>query len=195
MCLLHAARPGAGSEGALQLRGAGIEGTSLAVARNGPDSSQGRLLAASPRSAAAPARRILPDSMQPFVGMVSGPIVAQHSAMPAATPQPATLAEAAAAPSSMQGTRAAEPEEAADLPDGTAADANVDMELDASPKEGPQQIEGERQLALQPGEQLAQLCEQLCQDHLDSLSQQLQARGLPDLPPLAFLFGRTQPFS
>ena len=186
MRLLHAARPGAGSEGALQLRGAGAARSSLAAAQVGPHSSQGSLLAATPRSAAAPARHSLPDSVQPSGGVVPGPTAAQHSAPQAATPQPAALAGAGAAPSSMQGARAAEPEEAANLPDGTAADARVDMDLDASPKEGPQQDEGEHQLALQPGEQLAQLCKQLCQDHLDGLSQQLQARGLLGSAPFAF---------
>eukprot|EP00891_Asterochloris_glomerata_P002231 jgi/Astpho2/2231/fgenesh1_pg.00040_%23_64_t len=97
------------------------------------------------------------------------------------------LTEAGAAPSSMQGTQAVEPEEAAGLPDGKAANADVGMELDASPKEGPQQDQGEHQLALQPGEQLAQLCKQLCQEHLDGLSQQLQAGGLLRFAPFAFL--------
>ena len=192
---LHAVRPVAGSEGALQLGGARTTRSSLAQAKTGPHSSQGTLLAATPRSAADPARRSLPDSVQPSGGVVPGPIAACDCATPAASPQPATLAEAGAVPSSMHGIRAARPEEAADLLDGTAAHVDVDMELDASPTKGPQQDEGERQPALQPGEQLAQLCEQLCQDHLVSLSQQLQARGLLGSAPCAFLFGAEIPSS
>lgn len=192
MRLLHAARPGAGSEGASQLEGAGTNRSSLALAQIGPHSSQGSLLAPTPHSAAAPARLSLPGSMQPSGGVIPAPVAAQDTATPAAMPQPAALTEAGAAPSSMQGTQAVEPEEATGLPDGKAANADVGMELDASPKEGPQQDQGEHQLALQPGEQLAQLCKQLCQEHLDGLSQQLQAGGLLRFAPLAFLCCQVQ---